>query len=140
MFGVDAMGLFWSMQRLDDSAERIQTINASDPLTYDFSIFDGHVNPLSASEICIDSITIERNFLGDGIGRYPLKEGNIRGTLFVPKGDGPFPAVMTLYGGNKRRHVVEDAAALLANNGFVTLAAAYFGVEDLPKKLCNSAN
>ena len=41
---------------------------------------------------------------------------------------------MTLYGGIKRKHVIEDSAALLANNGYVTFATAFFGVDGLPKK------
>ena len=54
--------------------------------------------------------------------------------MFVPPGEGPFPAIMTLYGGVKRKHVIEDAAALLANNGYVTFATAFHGVDGLPQK------
>ena len=82
----------------------------------------------------ISSVNIQRKFLAENVKRYSVEEGNIRGTLFVPPGEGPFPAIMTLYGGIKRKHVIEDTAALLANNGYVTFATAFFGVDGLPKK------
>lgn len=47
-------------------------------------------------------------------------------------GKGPFPGVVDLYtlGGN----ITEPRASLLANKGFVVLALAYYGYQDLPKK------
>ena len=48
-------------------------------------------------------------------------------------GEGPFPAIITIYGGMKRKQLVEDAAAIFANNGFVSLALAFFAYDGLPK-------
>lgn len=47
-------------------------------------------------------------------------------------GKGPFPGIMDLYtfGGG----LSEPRASLLANRGYVVLALAYYGYEDLPKK------
>lgn len=47
-------------------------------------------------------------------------------------GRGPFPGIIDLYtfGGG----LSEPRASLLANGGYVVLALAYYGYEDLPKK------
>lgn len=51
---------------------------------------------------------------------------------FFPPGKGPFPGIVDLYtfGGG----LTEPRASLLAKNGFVVLALAYYGYKDLPKK------
>ena len=61
-----------------------------------------------------------------------FQHGRVRGTLFLPPGEGPFPSVIKLYGGIHRGQVIEDKAALLASRGFVSLSLAFFGVSDLP--------
>ena len=58
---------------------------------------------------------------------------SIKGTLFLPAGNGPFPAVISMYGGLVQGQVVEERSALLASRGFASLALAYFGLEGLPK-------
>ena len=126
------MGLFWSMKNRDHSLNRIQTTNASIPLTYTFNVYNGEIiQPEYVTPN--DTVAVTRAFLNGNTIRLPVKSGNIRGTIFIPDGDGPFPTIITMYGGNKRKAVVEDAAGILSNNGFVTLALAYFGVDDLPK-------
>lgn len=47
-------------------------------------------------------------------------------------GKGPFPAIIDLYTFGGR--LSEPRASLLAGKGYVVLALAYFGYEDLPKK------
>ena len=59
-----------------------------------------------------------------------IREGALRGVLFLPPEPGP--AVITIYGGVNNGRVPEVRAAMLASRGYVTLALAYFGVEDLP--------
>ena len=91
----------------------------------------------------------------DTSGSVKVREGPLRGVLFLPPNPGP--AVITIYGGVNKGKVPEDRlavgegveifpkihfnifsknsnarAALLASYGFVTLALAYFGVEGLP--------
>ena len=66
-----------------------------------------------------------------------FQEGRIRGTLFIPNGNeyqnGPYPTIISLYGGINQGKVVEERSALFASRGFVSLALAYFGVDGLPK-------
>lgn len=51
--------------------------------------------------------------------------------IFLSTGKGPFPGIVDLYtlGGG----LSEPRACLLANKGFVVLALAYYGYQDLPK-------
>ena len=37
--------------------------------------------------------------MGPGVTRIPVNYGRIKGTLFLPSGSGPFPAVISMYGG-----------------------------------------
>lgn len=67
--------------------------------------------------------------MDSGVTRIPVEFG----TLFMPKGPGPFPAVISMYGGVHRGQVVEERSALLASRGFASLALPYFGVGNLPK-------
>ena len=66
-----------------------------------------------------------------------FQEGRIRGTLFIPNSNeyqnGPYPTIISLYGGINQGKVVEERSALFASRGFVSLALAYFGVDGLPK-------
>lgn len=57
----------------------------------------------------------------------------MKGTMFLPEGPGPFPAVINIYGGIHRRNVIEDKSAMFASNGVASLALAFFGVPGLPK-------
>ena len=71
--------------------------------------------------------------MGDGVERVPIREGRLRGTLFIPSGPGPFPAVVDLFGGVGG--LVEYRAALMASHGIMSLHLAYFRFEDLPTDL-----
>ncbi|CAK7293256.1 Acyl-coenzyme A amino acid N-acyltransferase 2 [Vulpes lagopus] len=79
------------------------------------------------------SQVVERWFSGPGLQRVQIREGRVRGALFLPPGEGPFPGVIDLFGG--RGGLVEFRASLLAARGFAVLALAYFAYEDLPSDL-----
>src|SRR5688572_2898341 len=66
-------------------------------------------------------------------GRTELRAGGLVGVLHTPDTPGPHPAVLLLEG--SEGGVPEQAAALLAAEGFAALALAYFGVESLPPRL-----
>ncbi|XP_036437894.1 acyl-coenzyme A thioesterase 5-like [Colossoma macropomum] len=122
--GVEPMGLFWSM-RPDVPHSIVVKRDASTPLNY-------HIEASSGGEILAKE-TNERHFTGPGVRRAPVSDGRIRGTLFTPPGEGPFPAIVDLYtlGGI----LYEPRAALLASKGFVVLALALYGHQEMPKKL-----
>ncbi|XP_012995744.2 acyl-coenzyme A thioesterase 1 [Esox lucius] len=124
--GVEPMGLFWSMTAQTPHS-KLAKREVLDPLMVVIEALNVDTGEVFATE------TNERRFMTEGLRRIPLslKEGRIRGVLFLPPGQGPFPAVLDVYvlGGG----ISEIRASLLANKGFVVLALAYFGYEDLPK-------
>ena len=53
--------------------------------------FDGHTDPQESSSLQpLSSNTFEKGYMADGVKRIPVREGRIRGTIFLPLGDGPF--------------------------------------------------
>jgi dienelactone hydrolase len=67
--------------------------------------------------------------------RQSLKDSGLIGELFIPKGNGPFPAVMCI--GGSSGGVKTAAAPLLAEAGFVALSLGYFGAPGLPKEFAD---
>lgn len=65
------------------------------------------------------------------IQRTPVRQCRLRGVLYVPKGDGPFPGVISMWGGAPGLR--ETQGALLACKGFAVLSLAFFGYDDLPE-------
>ncbi|XP_065671261.1 acyl-coenzyme A thioesterase 3-like [Hydra vulgaris] len=130
--GVHQMGLFWSMINEPNSFNRLQCADPSIPLEYEFKVYNSHVNTfVDKNLVCTTNAT--RHMLTKDVSRKFIKYGRIRGILFCPPGNGPFPAVITLYGGTKKQLPIQDVSAILVNNGYVSLALAYFNVDDLPK-------
>ncbi|KAM3865854.1 acyl-coenzyme A thioesterase 3-like [Diretmus argenteus] len=125
--GVEPMGLLWSM-RPDVPHNKFYKSDARKPHFVKFSVHDEEAEGrMLAEEVN------ERHVMGEGVVRLPVTTGNIRGVLFTPPGEGPFPAVLDLYtfGGG----LSERRASLLANRGFVVLALALYGHADLPKNI-----
>ncbi|XP_061098365.1 acyl-coenzyme A thioesterase 1 [Conger conger] len=125
--GVAPMGLFWSM-RPETPHVKLRKKDVLSPCLVDIEVHDserqGHV---------LARETNQRGFMVEGLRRIPVKEGRIRGILFLPPGPGPFPGIVhmhTLGGG-----LSEVTGSLLANQGFVVLSLAFYGYEDLPKKI-----
>ncbi|XP_026779538.3 acyl-coenzyme A thioesterase 5 [Pangasianodon hypophthalmus] len=120
--GVEPMGLFWSM--LPESPhKKLLKRDASSPVLI-------HIEAHRDGQI-LTAETNTRRFMADGVLRVPVRDGRLRGTLFIPPGEGPFPGIIDLYtlGGT----VCEPRAALLANKGFVVFALAFYGYQDMPK-------
>jgi dienelactone hydrolase len=75
-----------------------------------------------------------RTFIDSGVSETSMPAGDgLVGTLFRPDGAEPVPAVVVIGGSDGGRY--DNAAALLASNGFAALSLAYFGVEDTPSHL-----
>ncbi|XP_068198896.1 acyl-coenzyme A thioesterase 1 [Antennarius striatus] len=122
--GVEPMGLFWAMTP-DTPHSKFLKKNVLTPTRVELEALSGENGEVLASEVN------ERGYMIEGMKRIPVQDGSIRGVLFVPPGNGPFPGVMDLYtfGGG----LCEPRASLLANKGYVVLALAYYGYQDLPK-------
>uniref|UniRef100_UPI0037E78DCE acyl-coenzyme A thioesterase 1-like n=1 Tax=Semicossyphus pulcher TaxID=241346 RepID=UPI0037E78DCE len=124
--GVEPMGLLWSL-KADTLHKRFQKRDARKPHVVKFSVHE------EEGERMLAEADNERLLLGDGVSRIPIKEGNIRGVLFMPPGEGPFAAVLDLYtfGGV----LSEKRASLLANKGFVVLTIPLYGHKDTLKNV-----
>ena len=87
------MGLIWSMKQAPGQREGIRLLKRDVTVPYDIIVncFDGHVIPRETSLLPFSSGTFQKSFMADGVKRVPVREGRIRGTLFLPPGDGPFP-------------------------------------------------
>lgn len=72
----------------------------------------------------------------EGVTRHPLGEDGLVGTLFLPAGEGPHPAIMILNGSGGG--INEPRAALWASRGVAALALGYFGAPGLPRYISNT--
>ncbi|XP_067428749.1 acyl-coenzyme A thioesterase 1 [Thunnus thynnus] len=123
--GVEPMGFLWAMAP-ETPHHRFMKKNVSSPTLVEIEALSGETGELLASE------TNERGYMTEGMKRIPVRDGRIRGVLFIPPGKGPFPGIVDMYTLGGR--LTEPRASLLANKGFVVLALAYYGFQDLPKK------
>ncbi|KAL8586299.1 hypothetical protein ACOMHN_058679 [Nucella lapillus] len=135
--GVESMGLFWSMagNPFGPKNSRMVIRNVEKPVSYKLSVYQDH---LSLEDLFKDSLpqgqlasrTLERQVLQTGVRRIPVQEGKLRGVIFLPPGEGPFPGVVDLFG--MAGGLMEGRAAMLASHGFASYALPYFGYKDLP--------
>ncbi|CAK8671137.1 unnamed protein product [Clavelina lepadiformis] len=142
--GVEPMGLFWAMvpSPLNKRPHaRLMQKDVTTPMLVKIRVLDIMIesveelhqlrkkNELERHELIVTEV--RRLFMAPGTKRktYTVQEDGFHGTLFIPPGDGPFPGVISMFGGFPG--VVEFKAALLASHGFATLALAFFGVPGL---------
>ena len=95
--GVDSMGLLWSMKLLPGQrkGQRLSKKDVTKPYYVHLHLFNGHVEDFACKEVKelqpIRSVTFERCYMTCGVRRIPVRNGRLRGTLFLPPGKGPFP-------------------------------------------------
>ncbi|XP_061467238.1 acyl-coenzyme A thioesterase 1-like [Rhineura floridana] len=128
--GLEPMGLLWSLKP-HRPFRRLVKRNVEHPFRLELEVLEGHGDPLPGNVLAKGAH--ERGFVRDGVERIPVREGRVRGTLFLPPGDGPFPGIIDIYGTGGG--LPEYRACLMANYGFAGLALAYYGYEDLPKDM-----
>ncbi|KAM6919196.1 uncharacterized protein FYW49_008715 [Xenentodon cancila] len=107
--GVEPMGLLRSLTA-DTLHKYFFKNKALEPFIVNLSVHEEKGKMLA-------EVTNERHLMADGVSRVSVKEGNVRGVLFTPPGEGPFPAVLDLC-----TFMSEKRASLLANKGFVVFA------------------
>ena len=122
----DPMGLIWSMALPPDESDQAPFLRKEPtPLPIEFVA--------EVDDATVARTTVERRYVADGVERIPVREEGMVGTLFVPPGAGPHPAVITLSGSGGG--LSEGGAALYASHGYAGFALAYFNYEDLPQDL-----
>ncbi|XP_023058415.2 bile acid-CoA:amino acid N-acyltransferase [Piliocolobus tephrosceles] len=131
--GVHPMGLFWSLKPEKLLTRLLKKDVMNKPFQVQLKLYDLEliVNNKAASAPKA-SLTLERWYVAPGVTRIQVREGRLRGALFLPPGEGRFPGVIDLFGG--LGGLLEFRASLLASRGFASLALAYFNYEDLPAK------
>ncbi|XP_021340970.1 bile acid-CoA:amino acid N-acyltransferase-like isoform X1 [Mizuhopecten yessoensis] len=135
--GTDGMGFIWSMRPAPGqrSGLRLVQTDVTKPQLVNISIHSGHH---SLSDLCkghsnppLVTGVLPRWYKSCDVSRIPVTSGRLRGTLFLPKGPGPFPGLIDMYGTGGG--IMEYRAALLASRGFAVLALPFFGYQDLQK-------
>eukprot|EP00058_Branchiostoma_floridae_P025162 XP_002610652.1 hypothetical protein BRAFLDRAFT_117893 [Branchiostoma floridae] len=132
--GVEQMGLLWSLQPA--AAQRVKRMIPRDvtkPLEVQLCVYDGHIDTRRGQDgvpAPLASCVVERRFIRDGVRRIVVREGRVRGVLYLPEEEGPFPGVIDMYGSGAN---FEHRAALLSCQGFAAFRLMYCNFDDLPK-------
>jgi dienelactone hydrolase len=125
--GISAMGLVWSAERVPGEAK---------PLVDGWIMQPWHVHlEVSAPDGSMAELALERRAAAPGVMRRSIRTGGLFGTLFLPAGEGPHPAVLIVGGGGGG--IDEFRGAMLASHGFAALNLAYFAMPGLPRGLVN---
>uniref|UniRef100_UPI00398E67DD acyl-coenzyme A thioesterase 5-like n=1 Tax=Pristiophorus japonicus TaxID=55135 RepID=UPI00398E67DD len=134
--GVVPMGLLWTLSPacMEPPYQKLtKTDLTGSPMHIDLCIHSGHTASGMISGRLLAKQKIERWYSSPGVRWIRLREGGIRGSLFLPPGDGPFPGVIDLFG--DEGGLTEFRASFLASRGFAALALPYFDFEDLPRAM-----
>jgi len=127
--GVDAMGLFWSMQPVKIPNRKtpafFSTIDWSAPIITDIDVVcDG--NPLG-------SVRVARHFAAPRVCLESVRSNGIVGVLYRPCEQRKFAGVIVM--GGSEGGFAGAEAPMLASRGFVALSLAYFGTDGLPQSM-----
>ncbi|XP_022109427.1 acyl-coenzyme A amino acid N-acyltransferase 2-like [Acanthaster planci] len=130
--GAESMGLFWSMQPTPDQklGTRFFVKDVTNSVKVNLSLHNGHLdNKALQTAESEATATAERWYMGKNVERTRVHSGRLRGALFKPKGSGPFPGVIDMFGIGG---LVEFRAAMLASHGLACFALPHSSYEDLP--------
>lgn len=131
--GVCPMGLFWALKPVIPFLRLIKRDVMGSPFSVHLELYPSLVvNPIPEDSPAATKV-IERWYVAPGVQRILIREGRVRGALFLPPGEGPFPGVIDMFGGVGG--LLEFRSSLLASRGFASLALAYFAYDDLPSFL-----
>ncbi|KTG45700.1 hypothetical protein cypCar_00040970, partial [Cyprinus carpio] len=93
------------------------------PMEVCISVYSGHLSQGFSQQTPLATSVTERWYVAPGVKRVNIREEEIRGTLFLPPGFGPYPGVLDLWGTGGG--LVEYRSALLASHGFASMALEY---------------
>ncbi|XP_078532043.1 bile acid-CoA:amino acid N-acyltransferase-like [Lissotriton helveticus] len=127
------MGLFWALRPEKPFLRLAKRDAFGSPFKITLDVFDSLQLVSNPDVTPVASQTVERWYVAPGVQRIQIREGRVRGTLFLPPGEGPFPGVIDLFGGTGG--LTEFRSSLLASRGFAALTVAYFAYDDLPSFL-----
>jgi hypothetical protein len=98
--GVEPMGFMWSLKPEPGQkpGRRLLKRDVTKPYLVDLEVLEGHVNihdVTKCSVLC--RLTIERYYMAVGVRRLEIRDGRIRGSLFLPPGEGPFQGITNIF-------------------------------------------
>nr|WP_150662303.1 acyl-CoA thioesterase/bile acid-CoA:amino acid N-acyltransferase family protein [Pandoraea sputorum] len=127
--GVSAMGLVWSQVPEDGKSRDVfaQPVIAPLVTTVVAQAVDGSLR---------SSVSFTQRLAAEGVTRRDVREDGLVGTLYLPPGEGPHPAVMILNGSGGG--INEPRAALYASHGYAAFALGYFKGPGLPDYISNT--
>uniref|UniRef100_A0A3P9HRG1 Uncharacterized protein n=1 Tax=Oryzias latipes TaxID=8090 RepID=A0A3P9HRG1_ORYLA len=130
--GCEPMGLFWSMQPAPGERDglRLRKKCVESPYTVHISLLEGHVSPNQEPVKELAAVTAERWYMAPGVKRQEIRQNGLVGTLFIPPGPGPFPAMLDMWG--MGGGLPEYRSSLFASRGYASFCLAYVGHKDLP--------
>ena len=130
--GVAAMGLIWSAKLVTPPSRALPEDWAMHPSSIQFTATTTQGNNAEVEVI--------RDKAAAGVIRRVIRTDGLAGTLFLPPGEGPRPAVLVLHGGNGAGpggSGDETQGAMLASRGYAAFNIAYFAAPGLPRGLVN---
>ena len=89
--GCEPMGLFWGLLPQEGSKPglRLRKKDVMQPHHMTLSVLSGHVTATTSSchepSSVLCQTTLERHYAWEDVIRVPVREGRLRGTLFIPK-------------------------------------------------------
>ena len=83
--GVEPMGLLWALEP-DKPLWRFVKLDVQKPFAVELEVLDGHEPDAGR---LLGRAVHERDFLGPGVRREPVRAGRVRATLFLPPGERP---------------------------------------------------
>lgn len=130
--GVFPAGLLTTLSPAPHELQTLRLYRRNPELPWKISIrvLEGH-QPRGAQHQILSELELERRLMGPGVRRVQVREGKIRGALYLPPGPGPFPGIVDMFG--SVGGIMEFRSAMLASRGFASLALAIFNYDDLPK-------
>ncbi|CAI5763892.1 acyl-coenzyme A thioesterase 1-like [Podarcis lilfordi] len=133
--GLEPMGLFWSLSpaAMENPYQRLEPRKVKGPMKLEMSVHQGYSQPGAIPGQVLAKTNVERRFILPEVRRIRVKDGAVRGSLFLPAGNGPFPGVIDMFG--DEGGLIEYRSSLLATHGFAALSLPYFNFEDLPKTM-----
>jgi fermentation-respiration switch protein FrsA (DUF1100 family) len=125
--GVAAMGLIWSQVPVNSASREAFNQPVAAPL----------ITQVSARVQGADmTAELVQRLAASGVTRRDVREDGLVGTLYLPSGPGPHPAVMILNGSGGG--INEPRAALYASHGYAAFALAYFKAPGLSAYISNT--
>ncbi len=127
--GVAPMGLVWSQAPETEGAPReVFAAEPAAPLATTLT--------LRRADGSVWQASLVQRLASPGVTRREVRAQGLSGTLFLPPGPGPHPAVVVLNGSGGG--VNEPRAALYASHGYAALALGYFKAPGRPDHISDT--